>query len=140
MYVLSGFSQETSAAASYPPFKVDTGDVFTVTGISAYNTFEDVLVPSEGQAFSLIMATAQCTAPVGDSRYDLAIIDGSNAAYLAFDTAAAGGSPAPIEDAIRNTSEPVVIAYPAKLQVREKSTGSAPVGSLSIRVATVRAY
>ncbi|MAA65898.1 MAG: hypothetical protein CL581_14125 [Alteromonadaceae bacterium] len=137
---MSGFSQETSGQASYPSFVTNTGDVKTVAGLSAFNTFEDVLVPNQGQAFQLIMATAQCNSPAGNSRYDLAIIDGSNAAYLAFDTLVNGGSPAPIEDAIINTSEPVVIAYPAKLQVREKSTGSAPVGSLSIRVATVRAY
>lgn len=135
---MSGFSQDS--AASYPPFKADTGDVVTVAGFSAFNTWENVLVPTEGQAFSVILATAQCTSPVGNSRYDFAIIDGSNAAYLAFNTQVDGGSPSDLNDAVLLTSEPVVIAYPAKLQVREKSTGTAPVGSLSIRVATVRAY
>lgn len=138
---MSGFSQETSSAASYPGFVADTGALTTVT-TDAYNEWEDVLVPDEGQAFSVILATAQCTAPTGNSRYDLAIIpqSGSGAAYLAFNTQVNGGSPSDLNDAILLTSEPVVISYPMKLQVREKSTGSAPAGSLSIRVATVRAY
>lgn len=119
---------------------VDTGDVVTVAGFAQYDTWEDVLVPTQGQAFSLILATAQCTSPTGNSKFDLAIIDGAGAAYLAFSQQVDGGSPSDLNDAIILTSEPVVIAYPAKLQVREKSLGSAPVGSLSIRVATVRAY
>lgn len=135
---MSGFS--TGPAASSPAFVADSADVTTAAGFSDYDTWEDVLVPSEGQAFSVILATAQCTSPFGNSRYDLAIIKGSGAGYLAFNTQVNGGAPSDLNDAILLTSEPVVIAYPAKLQVREKSTGSAPVGSLSIRVATVRAY
>lgn len=135
---MSGFS--TAPAKSSPGFVVDTGDVKTVAGFSDFDTWEDVLVPTEGQAFSVILATAQCTSPTGNSKFDLAIIEGSGAAYLAFSQQVDGGAPSDLNDAIILTSEPVVIAYPAKLQVREKSLGSAPVGSLSIRVATVRAY
>lgn len=117
----------------------DTGEIASVA-TGAYDEWEDVLVPGEGQAFSLILATAQCTAPTGNSRYDFAIIpqSGSGASYLARDQQVQPSDD--LQDAIILTSEPVVISYPMKLQVREKSTGSAPAGSLSIRVATVRAY
>ena len=134
---MSGFSQASSP--SYPAFVADTGQISTVV-TSAYDEWDDVFVPSEGQAFSLILATAQCTAPTGNSRYDLAIIpqSGSGAAYLARNQQVTPSDD--LQDAIILTSEPVVISYPMKLQVREKSAGSAPAGSLSLRVAAVRAY
>lgn len=135
-------SSVSGTPAAFPSFKVNTAAVVTVAGFQDFNTWEDVIVPAAGEAYQVILATAQCTSPTGNSRYDLAIIGENDvgAAYLAFNTQVDGGSPSDLNDAILLTSEPVVIAYPCKLQVREKSTGTAPVGSLSLRAAHVKVY